>query len=49
MNNIEAVSFMSAEDCLNQLEERIKEHHKVPHLQQLIYSVYLTGFNLICL
>ncbi|XP_058252475.1 EF-hand calcium-binding domain-containing protein 6 [Hemibagrus wyckioides] len=28
MNNIEAVSFMSAEDCLNQLEERIKEHHK---------------------
>ncbi|KAK3564762.1 hypothetical protein QTP86_025272 [Hemibagrus guttatus] len=27
-NNVKAVSFMSAEDCLNQLEERIKEHHK---------------------
>ncbi|GAA6101273.1 EF-hand calcium-binding domain-containing protein 6 [Tachysurus ichikawai] len=26
-NNIKAGSFMSAEDCLNQLEERIKEHH----------------------
>ncbi|XP_060782724.1 EF-hand calcium-binding domain-containing protein 6 [Neoarius graeffei] len=28
LNNVKAETFMSAEDCLNQLEERIKECHR---------------------
>lgn len=38
-NHIKADSFMSAEDCFSQLEERIKEYHRVT---QFPFSIYKT-------